>query len=495
MKSALLILLSAPLLFSLVCCGEPVRQVQTPERVILVTIDTTRADHMGFQGYPFATTPFLDSLAERSVVFKNAFAGIHVTVPSHLSIFTGLYPLVHGVQDNHIVYNSDFPTMAKYYENKGYKTAGFTGIKLFGPDNNNAGFDVLVSGIKNGRERGTMVVKAAEKWIKNNIAPEDSFFIWVHLFDPHESYTPDDIYYDQLKPSSPQEIKDYSSYLRDVQKISIDTIKMPHYGKGATPKYAKFRKLEERYQVIAAYDAEILAADQAVKQLYSAISDAGINDNALWIVTADHGEGLNTRMDLTGHGYGPNQELINVPLLFHLTDSPELNHSVDTPVRHVDIFPTLVDMAGDNIATELPIRNGFSLLNVIEDPEDDKSLKNRPVLSQRRFGKMNKYKDDNKRPLNMRPTNSLKQFTTEVYNYMENGYSFHYFASAENKLYNMESDPYQKNNIINDHPEIAKTMLSRVVRMVDALKKYAQDGDVQEDEAILQELRDLGYIQ
>ena len=95
-----------------------------PEQVVLVTIDTLRADHLGMYGYPFGTSPFLDSLSNRGVVFEDAHTSIHITLPAHLSIFSGVYPFVHGVQDNYQEYNGSLQMMAEYFQSRGYKTAG-----------------------------------------------------------------------------------------------------------------------------------------------------------------------------------------------------------------------------------------------------------------------------------------------------------------------------------------------------------------------------------
>ena len=170
----------------------------SPVNFLLITIDTIRPDHMGCYGYDRIKTPHMDRLAEKGVLFENAFSPVPITLPSHASILTGTYPSFHGIRNNGTYALSDAAvTLAELLKDKGYATAAFVGAyvldKRFGLDQ---GFDLYDDDLSSEEEqtfmykerRAESVTHAVIQWLKGR-NPEP-FFLWVHYFDPHMQYNP-----------------------------------------------------------------------------------------------------------------------------------------------------------------------------------------------------------------------------------------------------------------------------------------------------------------
>jgi len=145
---------------------------QRIDRIILITVDTLRADHLGCYGYPRQTSPFIDKLARDGILFRRAFAHMATTVPSHASIFTSLYPIQHNVPNNRHRLDDSFLTMAEVFSTMGYQTAGFVSTHFFGTSSSNLsqGFDIFDAAIKKANKKGRYrkaksTVDAAIKWL------------------------------------------------------------------------------------------------------------------------------------------------------------------------------------------------------------------------------------------------------------------------------------------------------------------------------------------
>jgi arylsulfatase A-like enzyme/Flp pilus assembly protein TadD len=285
-----------------------------PPDVLLVTIDTLRADALGFAGNARVQTPALDRLAAQGRVFTNAHAHNVVTLPSHTNILTGLYPFQHGVRENTgFRLAGDVPTLATMLRGAGYATAAFVGAypldSEFGLDN---GFQVYDDRTTRGSDeeefelaerRGDEVVGPALQWwhqqgINHQGKPR---FLWVHLYDPHAPYAPPEPF---------------------------------------AARYAK-----------EPYLGEVAAVDSFLAPLL------GATRGALVVVTADHGESLGEHGELT-HGLFAYEATLKVPLVLA---GPGVQPGKDgRPARHVDIFPTVLQAA--RVAPPKGSRPGRSLL-------------------------------------------------------------------------------------------------------------------------------------
>jgi choline-sulfatase len=299
---------------------------KTPDQnVLLITIDTLRADALGVYGGR-AATPHLDRLANEGLRFTFAHAHAVMTLPSHASIMTGRYPFEHGARDNAgFRVNESVRTLAEAARDRGFATAAFVGAfpldRQFGLTR---GFDVYddVVGETSSpadflfSERPAVdVVRAAEAWLAQQQKPT---FTWVHLFDPHSPYA----------PPSP------------------------------------FR---ERYPQDP-YAGEIAYTDSALAPL---IERARRSDRPTTIiVTADHGEGFGDHGETT-HGVFAYESTLRVPLIVAQVggDSRTAAAVVDAPVQHVDVFPTVAELVGLQLPDGLP---GRSLLSAVNDPGNDR---------------------------------------------------------------------------------------------------------------------------
>jgi arylsulfatase A-like enzyme/Flp pilus assembly protein TadD len=269
--------------------------------VLLITIDTLRADAPGFGGNRRGTTPVLDRLAARGRVFTNAHAHNVVTLPSHTNILTGLYPYQHGVRDNTgFRLPASVPTLATVLHGSGFATGAFVGAyTLDSQFGLGRGFDVYDDHYPKGSKptefvlperRGDKVVAPALAWWREQRGKRR--FMWVHLFDPHAPYTPPEPFASRFADN-------------------------PYLG-------------------------EVAAADSYLAPLLDPFL-AGQEPPALIAVTADHGESLGEHGELT-HGLFAYEATLHVPLLLW---GPGIAPGRDgAPVRHVDIFPTVLDAAG-----------------------------------------------------------------------------------------------------------------------------------------------------
>jgi len=278
---------------------------------------------MGFMGSKRGLTPNLDALAHQSVVFTHAYSQVPLTTASHATIFTGTYPQFHQVNDFGVPLAQDLPYAPYIFRGNGYHTAAFVGSLVLDPAAQSApgferGFDTYDAGFHRRRmgedryhaieRRGGEVVAHALVWL--NTHQKGPFFIWVHLYDPHDPYDPPEPY-------------------------------------------------KSRY-ASAPYDGEIAYVDSAVGKLLSQLRVRGLYDGALIAVMADHGEALGDHGETT-HGIFLYDETIHVPLLFKMPQERSAGTRMDSRAGLVDVLPTILQAAGIAIPPEV---QGESLLSM-----------------------------------------------------------------------------------------------------------------------------------
>ena len=326
-NSLLVPMLRLSLLFlSLVCGITTVAHAEAPN-IILITVDTTRADRMGFLGSKKGLTPNLDRLARQGVVFERAYSQAPLTPVSHATIFTGTYPQFHTVTDFGHPLPPLLPYVPEILQKSGYHTAAFIGSLILDPKANMApgfdrGFDFFDAGFhpKRGRDesryesierRAADVVSHAIGWMKKN--PQSPFFIWIHLYDPHAPYDPP----------------------------------------------APFDK-----RFADAYDGEIAYADSALGRLFDYLRQRGLYDRALITMMSDHGESLGAHGE-SMHGIFLYDETIRVPLFFKLPGGLLAGRRVGARVRLADVAPTLLSMLSLPLP---PTFQGESLVPLMKAP-------------------------------------------------------------------------------------------------------------------------------
>ena len=290
--------------------------------ILLITLDTTRADRLGCYGYAAAGTPNLDTLAAQGVRFANVYAAVPLTLPSHASIMTGLVPPSHGVRNNgSYALAPDKVTLAEVLKDKGYSTAAF--VASFSVDSRfglDQGFDRYDDDFQagspfkalNAERKAEEVYETFAAWLKQG--PREPFLAWVHLFDPHLPYY----------PPSP-----YSEKFAD-----------------------------------RPYDGEVAYMDHIIGLIVGLLRERGILTKTVIAVAGDHGEAFNEKGE-AGHGVFLYDMVLRVPLLLYAENRLPAGRVVETRVRLVDVLPTVLDL----LALPPPSGiDGTSLLPFVERP-------------------------------------------------------------------------------------------------------------------------------
>ena len=308
-RSAVLVRGLPSLLFVLVCssgCAKPRVFPRAP--VILVSVDTLRADHLPAYGYREVETPNLDALQRDSVTFDNALSPVPLTLPAHTSLFTGLLPYQHGVRDN-VGYrlSSKTTTLATFLGQRGYSTGG--AVSAFVLDHATGiaeGFDAYrdevemrapLEALGRVQRSGAVTEELLERWIGEQ-PPDKPVFAFLHLYEPHSPYEP------------PEPFK--SRY--------------PH----------------------RPYDGEIAAADAIVGRFLGFLKSKHLYDKAIVIFLSDHGEGLGDHGE-DEHGIFLYREALRVPLFVKLPGGARAGERIGSPVGLVDVFPTVAALLGEKV--------------------------------------------------------------------------------------------------------------------------------------------------
>ncbi|MFH1312563.1 MAG: sulfatase [Candidatus Eisenbacteria bacterium] len=294
--------------------------------VILILIDTTRADHVGCYGYERNTTPNLDKFASDAILFTNAISPAPWTTPTVASMFTAQYPHVLGYQDQAVVLDEKFPCLAEILRNSGYATGGIIShayiSDTFGIGQ---GFDSYdeENAQGHGHVSSPSVTEKAIAFVEENM--DRKFFLFVHYFDPHCDYILHEEY---------DYYPDYEGPLVSGQTISD----LRELAPGMTEEDVRFLN--------ALYDSEIRFTDEHVGRFLDVLKELGLYDTSIIVIGADHGEEFLERGDhWIGHTRTVYQELIHVPLMIRLPGEAGAR-VIDQYVGLVDFTPTILMLNG-----------------------------------------------------------------------------------------------------------------------------------------------------
>jgi len=282
---------------------------QTPRRdvnVLLITIDTLRADYLSCYGRKTISTPHIDGLAARGVRCAQAIAQVPLTAPSHASILTGAYPQVHGVRDmGGFVLDGKIPTLATILAEAGFETAAFVGASVLSHHYGlNRGFATYSDSMRDEKKvskklpgvvaevRGEIVTQRALEWLEKSSSKR--FFLWIHYYDPHFPYDPPEPYRSRY-PADP-------------------------------------------------YGGEVAYADEQVGRVLEALAGRRLQDRTLTVLLADHGESLGEHGEYT-HGVFLYDSTVHIPLIFAGPSLPA-GRVVRQQVRSIDVLPTIADYLG-----------------------------------------------------------------------------------------------------------------------------------------------------
>ena len=300
----------------------------------MITIDTLRADHLGFHGYPRDTSPNLDGLAEQSVVFERAIAQWPKTGPSFASIFTGRYPQSTGLTHKAALRVPEaYLTLPELFHEKGFTTVAVVSNGVLGKRLGwDAGFDAYEQTWDLAPHQSD-VPEEYRRWINaervNQLAAPllekhqdaERLFAWIHYSDPHAPY---------VLPSGEE-----NPFLGDEHDTQDGEVVLDN------PRATRLGDETRLGAYVAAYDANVRVADRHIGNLLGFARELGLLDDTLVVVTADHGESLGEHDYYFGHGRLPHNPGSHVPLLFSYPEHLEGGRRIAEPVELVDLYPTL----------------------------------------------------------------------------------------------------------------------------------------------------------
>jgi len=424
---------------------------QTPAKpasnVVLITIDTLRADHVGCYGYKQIKTPNIDGLAAEGTRFDRAFAVVPVTLPSHSSILTGAYPMLSGMHDFSGNKLSPLqPTLASVLKQAGYQTGAVIAAAVldsrFGL---NQGFDFYYDHFEFSRldeanldemqRPGNVVADVAldwleKEWLKDGLAknPQKKFFLWMHLYDPHLPY---------------------------------------HLPEPYANEYAA-----------RPYDGEIAFADEQVGRLLRFLKEKGIYQNTVIVLCGDHGESLGEHGEKT-HGFFIYNATMHVPLIIKLPKNRlpgnGTGRAVGDPVSLVDLMPTILGAVGVEIPPQV---QGRSLLSELRSEHDDREPDD---------------KSDRDRVLYGETFLPRIHFNWSELRGSENT-KYHFIDAPRPELYDLVKDPGEVHNLFTDKSAVAEEMRAKLVGLI---RDYSAGKELAEktglDPALMERLKSLGY--
>ena len=430
-------------------------QAHAARSVLLVVVDTLRADHLGVYGYDRPTSPHLDVWAEGGAVFDQAFGTSPWTLPSVATIFTGRLPSRHlaGIfnrgPDGHPPDRSQFqqldpalPTLAEIAAASGIATGAVINNAFLGPQFGVArGFETYdFSSAGNKRlRRADVVVDLALTWLrKRGAAP---FFLVVHLFDPHMDYDPPEATRGQ-----------FSSALVETG--------LPRVTERIRATLRRGLPFDREY-LVALYDEEILFVDRQLKRLFDALDGGGLPDDVVVIVTSDHGEELFDH-GWFEHGHSVYNELLRVPLVVRGPGIRPARH--DIPVSLLDLYPTILETFGHAVPDDVPGRSLWPVLTG-EEPLPDRRLYAERTL----YGAEHQAIIDWPYKLIRRPDRD------EVH------------------LFDLAVDMGEHHDVASTHPEEARRLGGLLQTRLGALTRE-RAAEVELDDETLRALRSLGYV-
>ena len=399
--------------------------------VVLITLDTTRADHLACYGYAEVKTPHLDSLARRGVLFEQAATTSPLTLPAHCSILTGMYPTYHGVRINgNTALNEEQTTVAEVLAAQGYRCGAFIGaFVLDGRWGLKQGFQEYDDQFDLKKYKhldlgavqrpGNEVMDAALDWLEEN--KESPFFAWIHLYDPHTPYEPPEPYLSEYGPRG----------------------------------------------LVGLYDGEIAFMDQQIGRCLRWLENNGLDKSTVLVLVGDHGEGLGSHGEGT-HGYFIYDYAIHVPLIIVTPFESLQGVRVASQTRVVDIFPTLMEILGTAFPAEA---HGRSLLPLMFRPEkrEESCAYAESMSPNLQFG--------------WSPLLSLR---TTRYKYID---------APRAELYDLSLDAGEQTNLSRQNPATIKEMKDILDRLVDETGRDAPAPQAANlDKETMERLSALGYI-
>lgn len=414
----------------------------TRHNLLIVTLDTIRADHIGAYGYPIDSTPVLDDLAKQGVLFENVYAPMPQTLPSHTTIMTGLDPRQHGALENTYSVDPKLQTLAEMLSSRGYVTAAYVGaLALDESTGIDQGFDIYDQPLPGYREglpapaerEADEVTERALSWADSYNA-EKPFLLWVHFYDPHLDHVAPRRYQRQVPPPH---VRD--QVVRPLGKL---------FGE-AEPQLIE--------HVWHGYASEVRYTDACLGKLLDGLRQRGLLEDTVVAVVGDHGEGL-YQHGIQGHGLQVWEELMRVPLLLVQPDGEYAGTRIEGRVVLRDVLPTLLHLVlGVEGELEAEVR-GLDMWALLEQ---GRSVPQRPVFLERPHYSLETLEKRLNRTL-------VPGFLTAV---ILGDDKLVRYPNGTQKLYNLAQDPKEQF-------DIAERRSDRVERLAALLDHWLQTNEV-----------------
>lgn len=492
----------------------------TTPNIILIVVDTARADHLSCYGYARPTTPNIDRIAAEGVLYENAIAPAPWTLPSHASLFTGLYASRHGVHGRHHVLSDRHPTLQGWLAQQGYQTLGIsnnswisasfgfhrgfhTFIQLwqyFQTSTDMAGFKRALEGSNGQRSAGNVwqifrqgnpllnVVNGVYgrffrrrysgarrtkteliKWLSTRRLAKQPFYVFINYLEPHLEYKPPRSF-DMLHAEDKATARDMLK--RDQIRLAWEYIA----GVGGVTS-------EEFHTLRALYDGELSYVDHRIGELCDYLETCGLLDDTLLIITSDHGENIGEH-DLMDHQYCLYDTLLRIPLIIRYPRRFPPGIVVDTHVNLVDLFPTIMDVLG---AENNPVRAELQGGSLVPD-----SLRPRPFavaeyLTPQPSIEALTRKYPAGRAHVLKYDRTLRAIRSEDFKLIV-------ASDGQDELYDLGDDPDELTNVIDRRPGDAVLLRAMLDEWLASFKPSTPDEGLVPDPAILRRLEDLGYL-
>jgi len=415
--------------------------------VILISIDTLRADHLSCYGYSKPTTPNIDDFSQDAVLFKRCIAQSSSTLQSHASMLTSLVPLHHGASfAKKKALPKGIQTLAELLKEKGFKTVSFNdGGQLAPAFGLNQGFDVYRSTKKNFDEfTFTHIVTQSINWIEEN--SDRNFFMFLHTYETHTPYTPQEKYLELFDQNYAGKLPAYTSE-GIAQKINRGDLAITE---------------EDRQHIVHTYDAEIKSMDESFQTLIDYLRKKKLYERTIIIFTSDHGEEFNDHGIMASHSHTLFNELLHIPLIVKFGNSKFASRQVEELVRSIDIMPTILDTLNTK---QSPYMEGISLM---------------PLIKGRR-PKIDTYAISER---DMEIT-----LRNECWSIMNERWKLY-----NSRLYDLKSDAEEKIDVSDMHMNIKKSLRKRAIRFLQANRTFYTDKKAKLDKKEKELLKALGYI-
>ena len=444
---------------TVVSWSEPLIYVpqENPPRVLVYLIDTLGATHVSLYGYEYKTTPNLDALAERGAWFANTFANASRTMESVPNAMLSLPTITHGVKNAFGSIPSGLDLLAEDFQRAGYATACFSTNVNVGPRQNlDQGFDDFFDyfGYMRAAEQDlrTIPMDDVVSWFEAH--RDRPVFLWVHTAEPHASYVPPPPFDTLFDP----DYKGRINGLHEDERFGFRTARTPR----------------DLRHVVALYDGEVAFADHQFGEFLKRLADLELSEGLITVVTSDHGEQF-LEHGAWKHGRDVHGELIRVPLIIAGPPDRVPARRVDAPVQLLDLRPTLLDLCGISTTSE---QFGDSLRPLMNG-EDERRFLKRPILT------------STYQPFPAHHALIRMPFKIMFYPKFED-------VRGSFLLYNVETDPAERENLLDTHTAEAAELIVELVREREKLPRYrhgpSADGTLSIDQEQIEQLKSFGYL-